>query len=83
MTEEEQTGGLTAAAGILMALVLLWSGGLAAGFTYAAFSGSAHPTFARSAGYLAIAFFLALLAARTGYEVVRRLSAGRRTGRAS
>jgi hypothetical protein len=64
-----------------MVLVLLWSGGLAAGFGYAALSGFGRSFSAQSLGYLAAAFFLSLLAARTGYELVRRLAAGRRAGR--
>jgi hypothetical protein len=80
VTEDERVGGLTVVAGILMTLVLLWSGGLAASFTYAALSRSGHPSLARSTGYLVIALFLALLAARTAYEMVRRLGAGRRAG---
>lgn len=80
MTDHEQTGGLTPAAGILMTLVLVWSGALAAGFAYAALSRADSPSFARSAGFLAIAFFLALLAGRTGYELVRRVKAGHPAG---
>jgi hypothetical protein len=68
---DEQPGGLTAAAGILMGLVLLWSGGLAAGFVYAGLAEGS--SVGRATGYLLIAFFLALVALRTGYEIVRRV----------
>lgn len=57
-----------------MTLVLVWSGGLAAGFAYAGSQLSG----AKALGYLLVAGFLGLLALRTAYELVRRL-ARRRT----
>jgi hypothetical protein len=56
-----------------MVLVLTWSGALAAGFAYAAATGSDEMGFGRTLAFWVVAAFLALLAGRTGYELVRRL----------
>jgi hypothetical protein len=56
---------------VLMSVVLLWSGGLTVGFTYAAVAGEA--PFSKTLMYGLLAAFTALLAARTAYELVRRL----------
>ena len=58
---------------VLMTFVLIWSSVLTAGFSYAAVAGSGEAGFVRTAGYGALAAFTALLALRTGYEMVRKL----------
>jgi hypothetical protein len=75
--ESQVLSRLTGAAAVLMTLVLLWSTTLSAGFAWAAFAGPSGSTFGRTAGFLAIAAFLALLAMRTGWELLRRLIRGR------
>lgn len=76
--EPEEPSRLTGAAAVLMTMVLLWSATLSAGFAWAAFAGPSTSTFGRTAGFLTIAAFLALLAVRTGYELFRRLIHARR-----
>lgn len=63
----------TAAAWVLMTLVLLWSGALAALFTVSAATGRGGISDTRRLAFALIALFLSLLAVRTGYELVRRL----------
>jgi hypothetical protein len=72
---------LTAAAAVLMVLVLLWSGALAAGFTWAAVAGGDRMSAGRTVIFSVIAGFLVLLWVRTAYELGRRLllSRGART----
>lgn len=65
---------LTPVAALFMVLVLLWAGGLAAGFGYAAADGGGLSGTKRL-GFTLVALFLGLLALRTGYELVRRLVA--------
>jgi hypothetical protein len=67
---------MTGVGALLMSMVLLWSGALAAGFAWAAASGKM--SFGRTLMFWLIAGFLSLLAARTGYEMVRRLVRSRR-----
>ncbi len=57
-----------------MLLVIVWSGGLAFGFAYAAtgLSGT------KSLLFVLIAAFLAVLAVRTAYELVHRFALARR-----
>ncbi len=62
---------MTGVGALLMSMVLLWSGALAAGFGWAAASGKM--SFGRTLMFWLIAGFLSLLAVRTGYEMVRRL----------
>ena len=63
---------------VLMALVLLWSGGLAAGFAYAAANGAGQLSSTKVLLFWIASAFLAVLALRTGYELVRRLVLGAR-----
>ncbi len=57
-----------------MSLTTLWSGGLAAGFGYAA----ADLSGTRQLLFVLIAAFLAVLAVRTAYELVHRFALARR-----
>lgn len=68
------------AAVVLMSLVLLWSGGLAVGFGYAAATGGDQMSSTKVLLFWIASAFLALLALRTGYELVRRLVLGTRAG---
>lgn len=68
MTDKQRSGPTVY---VLMLLVLVWSGALAAGFTWAATSGELSTT--RTAVFFGLAGFLALIAGRTGYELVRRV----------
>ena len=56
---------------VLMTIVLLWSTALTVGFGYAALAGSGGA--GRTVMYALLAAFTALLAARTGYELLRKL----------
>ena len=58
---------------VLMALVTLWSGGLAIGFVWIIAVGGDEVSTTRSLVYGILAAFMALLSGRTGYELVRRL----------
>lgn len=73
MTEPGDGRGLTVVGAVLMTVVLLWSGALAAGFAWAAATGSDSMGTSRRLMFYLIAAFLGLLAGRTGYELVRRL----------
>lgn len=72
MPESEQPSG-QAAAFVLMALVLLWSGALAVGFAWAAATGHQQMGFGRTVVFWVVAAFLGLLAVRTCFELVRRV----------
>lgn len=69
---------LSGAAAVLMTLTMLWSGALAVGFAWSAADGGPRMSGGRALAFWLIAGFLALLAARTGYELVRRLVPARR-----
>ena len=56
---------------VLMVLVTLWSGGLAAGFAYAVASGRLGST--QTVLFTLAGALLAVLAVRTAYELVRAL----------
>ena len=58
---------------VLMLFVMLWSAGLTVGFGYAAIAGADTSGLARSSMYGLLAAFTGVLAARTGYELVRKL----------
>lgn len=78
MTAPDDPGRLTGAAAVLMTLTLLWSGALAVGFAWSAADGGPRMSGGRALAFWLIAGFLALLAVRTGYELVRRLVLARR-----
>lgn len=73
MTEPGDGRRITVVGAVVMTLVLLWSGALAAGFAWAAATGSDSMGASRTLLFYLIAAFLGLLAGRTGYELVRRL----------
>jgi sterol desaturase/sphingolipid hydroxylase (fatty acid hydroxylase superfamily) len=59
---------------VLMVVVLLWSGALAAGFGFAAVTGAESLGLGRRTTYYLLSGFMALLATRTAYELWRRLT---------
>ena len=61
---------------ILMAIVALWAGALAAAFGYAALIGRGELGDAKTLLYAVIGVALAVISARTGYELIRQV--GRR-----
>lgn len=73
MNEPDDGRRITVVGAVVMTLVLVWSGALAVGFTWAAATGSDSMGTSRRLIFSLIAAFLGLLAVRTGYELVRRL----------
>ena len=76
MTSTQDGDRLTGVGALLMTLVLLWSGALAVGFGWAASVGRQDMGPARTVLFWIVAAFLGLIAARTGYELVRRARNG-------
>lgn len=78
MTVEEPRP--SAGAWVLMGLTALWSGALAALFTVSAVTGRGGISDTKRLAFGLVAVFLALLAVRTGYELVRRVRLQRHSG---
>jgi ABC-type Co2+ transport system permease subunit len=59
---------------VFMTMITLWSGLLATGFGWAAAVGAEEMSSGRRVAFVLIALFMGLLALRTGYELIRKLT---------